>query len=279
MKFLFILFLLLASIFVFVFESDMNDDNLYTKLDIDSTRVLVDNFNLNNIEIRYADVGDETNRLIIFIHGAPGSLDAFNGFLKDSELRNRFRMISYDRPGYGNSDFGNPMVSISNQADFIFPLINKNKHQLKPILVGHSYGATIAAHIAMNHSDKIGGVILVGAAVDPMHERIFWVSYLADLPILKSLVPKSMRVANAEKLTHVDELKKMINGWKNIESNITIVHGKKDGLVPVENAYFMDKMVQNINKKLVLYDNIGHLIPWTNPDLMKKEIFEMVKVE
>jgi hypothetical protein len=74
MKFLLILFLLLASIFVFVSNSDMDDDNLYSKLDFDSTRVLVDRFLLNNKKIRYAEVGVETNRLIIFIHGAPGSL-------------------------------------------------------------------------------------------------------------------------------------------------------------------------------------------------------------
>jgi pimeloyl-ACP methyl ester carboxylesterase len=155
-------------------------------------------------------------------------------------------MISYDRPGYGNSDFGNPLTSISSQADYILPIINKNKHQLKPILIGHSFGATVAAEIAMNYPDKIGGVILVGAAVDPKHERIFWISYLADLCIFKWLVPKSILVANAEKLTHVDEL---------------------------------NKMIQTTNKKLVIYDNIGHLIPWTNPDLMKKEIFEMTKNE
>src|SRR5665213_2489809 len=56
--------------------------------------------------LHYVSVGTDTMRTIVFVHGSPGSWDAFSPYLQDSTLRTRFRMISIDRPGFGYSDYG-----------------------------------------------------------------------------------------------------------------------------------------------------------------------------
>jgi hypothetical protein len=43
----------------------------------------------------------------------------FREYLADSLLRNRFRMIALDRPGQGLSNYGESMVSISDQVSHI----------------------------------------------------------------------------------------------------------------------------------------------------------------
>jgi pimeloyl-ACP methyl ester carboxylesterase len=186
-------------------------------------------------------------------------------------------MISIDRPGYGNSNFGSPLTDIEKQAHIIAKLINGIQSSFKPILIGHSYGGTFAARLAMDFPDLMVGIILVGAAVDPENEKIFWFSSLEKVRPIKWMVPASLKVANAEKLSHISELKKMKPFWAKIKTNVTILHGEKDGLVPVENAYYADKMITSNWKKLVIKKSIGHLIPWTNPEMIKTEINEMAE--
>jgi len=254
----------------------MSDEKLLENIKKDSTRAIIDNYESDGIQIRYVDVGVDTNRMVIFIHGAPGSLDAFNNFLRDSLLRQNVRMIAMDRPGYGHSNFGISETSISKQAEQIAPLLDKNRHDKKPILVGHSYGATIAAQLAMDYPDKLEAIILVGAAVDPEHEKFFLIARLIEFPLIDTFVPASLKVANDEKVSHIDELKLLLTGWEKITNKVIILHGEKDGLVPVENAYFAKKVLINAETKLVIYKDTGHLIPWTNPALIKNEILSLI---
>src|SRR4030095_2076296 len=59
-----------------------------------------------NHEMFYAETGSDTNQLVLFVHGAPGSWDAFMKYLGDTALMHRAHLVSVDRPGYGKSGFG-----------------------------------------------------------------------------------------------------------------------------------------------------------------------------
>jgi pimeloyl-ACP methyl ester carboxylesterase len=276
MRLIFLILIILGYILFSFIDLKTNNEDLLADLRTDSTRTIIGTYLSEGIEMRYADIGNEKNPLVIFIHGAPGSLDAFNNFLKDPDLRSRTRMIAVDRAGYGLSNFGIAETSLQKQASLIAPLLQKNRGNQKPIIVGHSFGGTIAAKLAMDYPDMIGGVILAGAAVDPDHEKFFSVARIIEIPLLNKIVPQSMLVANQEKNTHVDELKLMLPDWSKINTSVTILHGKKDGLVPIENACFAEKALANAQVKMAIYDNAGHLIPWTKPDLLKKEILSLI---
>ena len=59
--------------------------------------------------IHYAMTGNADKPTLFFIHGSPGSWDAFKTYLKDEDLRANFRLISIDRPGFGQSGYGREM--------------------------------------------------------------------------------------------------------------------------------------------------------------------------
>ena len=276
MRLIFLLLIIMGYILFGFLDLRTSNEDLLADLRTDSTRTIVSTYFVEGIEMRYADIGNETNPLVVFIHGAPGSLDVFNNFLKDPDLRSRTRMIAVDRAGYGLSNFGIAETSIQKQAALIAPLLQKNRGNQKPIIVGHSFGGTIAAKLAMEYPEKIGGVILAGAAVDPDHEKFFFVARIIEIPLLNKIVPESMLVAYQEKNTHVDELRLMLPDWPAISTKVTILHGTKDGLVPVENAYFAEKALENARVRMAIYDEAGHLIPWTKPDLLKKEILSLI---
>jgi len=73
---------------------------------------------INGFPLHYAVTGSDTLPTLLFVHGTPGSWDAFQNYLMDSALLQHYRIISIDRPGFGYSDFGNAM-NLSAQADII----------------------------------------------------------------------------------------------------------------------------------------------------------------
>lgn len=218
--------------------------------------------------IRYVETGDNTKPLVLFVHGAPGSASSFIHFLSDHTLLSQVHMISVDRPGFGYSGFGKAVISLEQQCAMIRPLLKNKQSEKLPILVGHSYGATLIARFAMDYPKEVGILLMVAPAVDPRLEKIFPVSYPADMMMFKWLMPTCLRVTNEEKLGHVAQLHRMLPFWENIVAPVTIIHGIKDILASVENADFVKKLAKNAHVRLITEPGLNHLIPWEHPDLM-----------
>ncbi|MGB1207060.1 MAG: alpha/beta fold hydrolase [Chitinophagales bacterium] len=227
-------------------------------------------------EMNYVEIGDTSLPTIIFIHGAPGSLDAFETYLQDEDLLKQAHLISVDRAGYGYSDFGKSEVFIEKQAALLQPILEKKKQHKPLLLVGHSYGGPISARLAMDFPDLVDAMLLLAPALSPEDERVFWVSYPADFFLIKWLLPKPIRVSNDEKLAHAEELRKMLPFWKNVNIPTTIIQGDKDWIVPPTNADFAEKMIAEEYLNLIRIDSASHFLPWTQFDLVKKLILEQL---
>jgi len=228
-------------------------------------------------KMNYVEIGDTSLPTIIFIHGAPGSLDAFEKYLQDEDLLQKAHLISVDRAGYGYSDFGKSEVSIEKQAALLQPILEKKKQNKPLVLVGHSYGGPVSARLSMDFPDLVDAMILLAPALSPEDERVFWVSYPADFFLIKWLLPKPIRVSNDEKLAHAEELRKMLPFWKNINIPTTIMQGDKDWIVPPANADFAEKMIAKKYLNLIRIDSASHFVPWTQFDLVKKLILEQIE--
>ena len=239
----------------------------------------MDTYQVDGQTIRYAEIGDETLPLVIFVHGAPGELGNYQAFLADSSLYTKAHLISVDRAGYGYSGFGKSVPSIEEQAKYIQPLLAKNKSTKKPILVGHSYGGPIIARMAMDFPEEVGSLILAAPALDPEQEKIFWVNKPVSWLAFRWLVPRVFRVANDEKMAHAEELKLMLPYWKNIKVPVTYIHGEADGLVPYGNTDFAKKVLTNAPLDLILEKDMGHLIPWKRPELIHDAVLKHIEMD
>lgn len=239
--------------------------------------VKMDTYQVDGRTIRYAEIGDETLPLVIFVHGAPGGLGDYQAFLADSSLYTKAHLIAVDRAGYGYSGFGKSVTSIEQQAKYIQPLLAKNKSAKKPILVGHSYGGPVVARMAMDFPEQIGSLILAAPALDPEQEKIFWINKPASWFVFRWLVPRAFRVANDEKMAHAEELALMMPYWKDIKIPVTYIHGEADDLVPYGNTDFAKKMLKNAALELVLEKYMGHLIPWKRPELIHDAVLKHVE--
>lgn len=227
--------------------------------------------------MRYLETGDATKPLVLFVHGAPGSANAFLHFLSDPALLASAHMIAIDRPGYGYSEFGRQEISLQRQAALLQPLLLKNNASVRPLLVGHSYGGTIIARMAMDYADEVGALLMLAPAVDPRLEKIFRVSYLADVFPFRQLTPTCLRVTNQEKLAHVSELYRMLPLWPRISVPVTVVHGQKDWIAPVGNTIFLEQQLMHTSLKTLMPPGLGHLIPWEAPETVKELVVNYVR--
>lgn len=225
-----------------------------------------------NHEMFYASAGSDTNQLVLFVHGAPGSWDNYLKYFGDTALLQRAQLASVDRPGYGKSGYGMSVTSIEEQAAMIRPILDANKSHKPAILVGHSFGGPVIARLAIDYPDKIGALIFLAPAIDPEHEKIFSISYPADWKLFRWMVPTVWKVANDEKLSHVEELNKLAPLWSQIKIPCTYMYGLKDGLVPTINVEFAKRMLVNAPLEITAFPNENHFIPWTQQDSITKMI-------
>ncbi len=95
---------------------------------------------------------------IVLIHGQPGTAEDFD---RVTQLLPGRRTIAYDRPGYGYSD--GSYHDLDAQLAVLHGLLARLGGQ-RPLLVGHSYGGTIALAYAERHPQQVRGLVLVDAA-------------------------------------------------------------------------------------------------------------------
>lgn len=228
--------------------------------------------------MHYLAVNSEADSLplIVFIHGAPGSRSVFLKLLTDSTLASRARMVSVDRAGYGESGFGKAETSIEKQAALIRPLIERYSNEQPTYLVGYSFGGPIAVRALMDNADLADGMVLVSGALDPEHEKIYWVSYPGNWFFIRWMLPRAVRVTNKEKLSHVAQLTHMLPYWGKVEVPTTVIQGLDDKLVVPENAHFAIRQLTGAKTELILVPNQKHRIPHDQPHIVKNALLEFL---
>lgn len=226
--------------------------------------------------MHYVATGEAGKPVVVFVHGSPGSWDAFINFLANRDLRAQARLVSVDRPGFGESGFGQHEPSLQAQAAALLPLVRQEGQGQAVVLVGHSLGGPVVARFAMDYPELTQGLVLVAPSIDPALERIKWYQIPADWKLLSWIVPTALRVTNREILPLKRELELMLPLWSKIQAPVTVIQGDKDRLVPRQNADFAARMLTG-PVKLVRIADMDHFVPWTNPELITEAVQAQLK--
>lgn len=228
-------------------------------------------------DIHYVESGDTLAPLVLFVHGSPGSLSAFIHFLADSILLQKALLITTDRPGFGYSNFGNAEKSLVKQGEALKPILERHQNNRPIILVGHSLGGPLIARMAMQYPDLVDGLVIVAGSIDPdLEPNETWFRAPLATPFLSWVMPRSWRASNEEIYHLKPELEKMEPLWKNITCPVIVIHGKKDQLVSFGNVAFAKKMLINTHVEYVINDEMNHFVPWSNPELIRNAILELL---
>jgi pimeloyl-ACP methyl ester carboxylesterase len=235
-------------------------------------------YQVGNRKMHYAEIGSDTLPMVLFVHGSPGSWNAFISYFKDAALNKVARLVAVDRPGYGYSDFGVAEPSAKKQATLIAEILRLNKSRQRPILVGHSLGGPVIARIAMDYPDLVGGLVFIAPSISPDLEKKEYYRYALEFPLISFFMPKEFDISNREILAFKKGLVKMMPLWKNIRVPATVIQGDKDDLVDPDNANFAKKMLINADKvRVVMLHKVNHFIPWSHPQVVREAILWHLK--
>ena len=240
------------------------------------TKGTIHSYYKNNRFINYVEAGQTDLPLVVFVHGSPGSLSAFINFLADTILLRHADLITVDRPGFGESNFGYAEPSLQKQCALLKPILEEHKHQRPIILVGHSLGGPFIARMAMDYPDLVDGLIFVAGSIDPDLEPHEWFRAPLATPFLKWLLPRSIRASNDEIYKLKPELQEMLSLWSTIKAPVIFIQGGIDELVAPGNADFAKKMMTGTTVKLVLKADMNHFVPWSNPELIRNAIVDIL---
>ena len=285
---LLIVFLLGSS---FLISSDLKRGDLFDKYRNDRS-FLYRVESGANVHIR--DEGNRTGPPLILLHGAYASVHAWESWV--DELGDKFRLISFDLPGYGltgaipGGDYSR--ANMSRTLDQIMRLMKLER----AVIVGHSMGGGVALQYALDHPEKIRGLILIASSGmrRTADEEVPSTFGLADIswlqPILRYVTPRFM-IASAlrdsvadpdnfvtdEQVTRYWELIRMTGSREAmlqrqnsrdtvapLESRLIeitipalLIWGAQDKVVPLAHGARMNSAI--FNSRLIAYPDIGHL--------------------
>lgn len=114
----------------------------------------------NGETIAYADEGSG-DQTIVMVHGLGSYLPGWKNNIR--ELKEDFRVIALDLPGYGKSTKTAENYSIPFFAESISQFLEALSVN-NVVLAGHSMGAQISIYTALNYPDKVNNLILTAPA-------------------------------------------------------------------------------------------------------------------
>lgn len=123
-----------------------------------------DGYILSNACAIYYDVQGEGSQEILFLHGNGEDRRIFDSISR--KLYSKYRIYRMDSRGHGKSSYVPGTLSIAQMAEDtvqVMQELNLNR----PHLVGFSDGANVAMQVAIQHSDMIGKLVLVGGNLYP----------------------------------------------------------------------------------------------------------------
>ncbi|MCB0704265.1 MAG: alpha/beta hydrolase [Saprospiraceae bacterium] len=228
-------------------------------------------------QIHYTHVGNPEQPLLILVHGAPGSSSAMLPYLSDTLLGQSFQLIAVDRPGYGYSNYGVSEPSLEKQSKAMLELIKRHPNPAT-ILLGHSYGGPVIVRMAIDAPELIQGLCIVAGSIDPKLEPQEWWRGPVNWPIIRSLLPGSLRVANQEIMVLYSELQEMMKYWDQVICQVLVFQGMEDKLVPKGNAAFAEKMLTNAaSVDIRMIEGGNHFILWSMQAEIREGLINMLK--
>ena len=263
---------------------------------IDSTRICI-----NTIGIENRKAGQP---VIVFQSGLGTPMGNWDKILKG--VSDFAPLITYDRPGIGESEPDNELPTIKNVSDKLIKILNQLNLKPPYILVGHSLGGLYVRGFAVYHTELLAGLVIIDPA-DFTEDKITRRAYYEEIGLSKEKVDTIIRniyygPSNLKDPISIRRESKILgdlreNDFKEIKQSplpkslpVHIITGGRFDLPERmrskeydEEAVFRIKMrirvargidvIQSVDKGMLLYSgDAGHFVQIDDPELVISSI-------
>jgi pimeloyl-ACP methyl ester carboxylesterase len=130
--------------------------------------------------------GGAGSRAVVLLHGNAGSVEDFEYGVSETLSRD-FRVVAFDRPGHGQSARpGGKAAPVEYQARMLHETLLRLGVS-NPILVGHSWGASLALCYALTYPRETAGLVLLAPAAYPDSDTNPLMKALIKTPLVGNL--------------------------------------------------------------------------------------------
>jgi pimeloyl-ACP methyl ester carboxylesterase len=120
---------------------------------------------IGGVRLHYVDRGQ--GEPLVLLHGNGSSIQDFESSGLLAMAQAKYRVIAFDRPGFGYSE--RPRTTVwtpEAQADLIHSALREIGVQ-RAIVLGHSWGASVAAALALKYPHAVSGLVLASGYYYP----------------------------------------------------------------------------------------------------------------
>lgn len=266
--------------------------------------------------VRAHIVDEGQGQPVLFLHSLAGFLEALTWTPAFETLKETYRVIALDRPGYAHStrprdELSDPRV----QADWLVALLDALDIQA-PIVLGHSWGGGLAVTLAVRHLDRVAGLVLLAPYVTPRTTPGGWVHRIPRLlglqrtlghtlvaPIGRALspavvsasfepepIPSAYHEGWLDKVlrpSHFDTtmaeiraidpaLNEVVPHLSTLDQPVTVVTGSEDASVDPERN--AEPLVETLpDARLIWIEGAGHMLLWHHPDRVVEAVHSVAE--
>jgi len=221
--------------------------------------------------IHYVVAGDVAAPPVLFVHGSPGTWEAWRGYLNDASLRGKAWLVAADRVGFGGSERGQAEPSLERQGEALARVLEAEGGR-PAVVVGHSLGGPVAARLAVDRPDLVASLLLVAPSIDPEFEKHRWFNVAGSLLPVQWFLPVDWITSNREIWPLRRELEAMAPRLAEIRAPTVVIQGDRDDLVAPANADFVATAFRGADVSLVRIPDVGHFVVWERPAVLREAI-------
>lgn len=243
-------------------------------------------FKLDDHEIFYQEYGRAEDPAVVLLHHGLGSTYSWKE-QNDPLVEAGFRVVAYDRWGYGRS---------SSRDSLDLPHFEQDQKDLmglmdslgldRPVLVGHSDGGTLALYFAAAHPGRVRALAVIAAHIyveERMQESIHevWKSYTD-----RTRLREGLRRLHGEKVDQT--FYNWFNGWVGPENSrwdmrpllgaiccpALVIQGTEDEHATTSHA---EETAAGIpGAELLIVPGGGHMLPQEQADFINVQLLSFL---
>ncbi len=217
-----------------------------------------------NRKIRYLMNNVSGDIYVVFLHGFKSDIEgdkpkSLYKFCK----KNKIGFLALEYSGHGKSYGKFEDGTITSWTQDAKKIIRKKLSKKKLILVGSSMGGWIGLNLFSAFKKRIVGFVGIAPAPEFL-DRLMWNNF--SNKIKKQLIKEKFYIFNhgdfeyniSYKLIKDGRKNKIFNKTFNFKIFLTILHGKKDDVVPILISRKILKIFKYAKKKLIIIKNGDH---------------------
>jgi pimeloyl-ACP methyl ester carboxylesterase len=141
---------------------------------------------IDGVRLHYTDRGE--GQPVVLLHGNGALIEDFNLSGVVGLAAASYRVITFDRPGFGYSERPRSTVwTPAAQAELLVKALKQLQIE-KPVVVGHSWGTMVAMSMGLDHPDYVRSLVLLSGFYYPTVRLDVPMLSIPAIPVLGTLM-------------------------------------------------------------------------------------------